>query len=133
MESLTRDIDERVAVTERDLARGYQFLRIAEASRAAGRDDDALEWAKRGVAAFGDSPDRRLVDFLADEHARRGDHAGEIERKTNDAYGRAVEHAREVRTLLSELGRGDEFPIYVADLRARHQRKRNLVKLLDAL
>jgi len=39
----------------------------------------------------------------------------------------------EVRSLLSALGRGDEFPIYVADLRARHQRKRNPVKLLDDL
>ena len=253
MESLAGDIDELVDVMARDLTSGYQFLRIAEACRAAERDDDALHWAKRGAAAFAESPDGRLVDFLADEHARRGDHAeatrlmweayarrpcldayrklnersepagdwaqrrslalelmrerlsredarqaplnaagrardrselvrvflweddldaawheaGEggcapdlwlelaerrrehhpedalevyralvdptIERKNNDAYRRAVGHVHEIEALLSSLGRAEEFPIYVADLRARHQRKRNLVKLLDAL
>jgi hypothetical protein len=40
---------------------------------------------------------------------------------------------REIQALLSSLGREDEFAIYVADLRARHQRKRNLVKLIDEL
>jgi hypothetical protein len=40
---------------------------------------------------------------------------------------------REIQALLSSLGREEEFPIYVADLRARHHRKRNLVKLIDEL
>jgi len=253
MESLARDVDQLVDVMSRDLGSGHQFLRIAEAYRAAGRDDDALAWAERGVAAFAESPDRRLVDFLVDEHARRGQHAeatrlmwdaysrnpgldayrklkqrtepaGEwdrrradalellraelarrsaerpppyssapprdrselvriflweddhdaawreaceggctpelwlelaerrrrehpeealevyrdrvdptIEYKNNDAYGRATGHVREIQALLCSLGREDEFAVYVADLRARHKRKRNLVKLLDAL
>lgn len=252
-ESLAGDIDELVDVMARDLTSGYRFLGIAEACRAAELDDDALEWAKRGVAAFAESPDGRLVDFLADEHARRGEHAeaarlmweayvrracldtyrklnersepagdwdqrrslalalmrdrltregaqqapryaawrapdrselvriflwegdldaawreaGEggcapelwlelaerrrehhpedalevyrarvdptIERKNNDAYRTAVGHVHEIEALLSSLGRTDEFPIYVAELRARHQRKRNLVKLVDPL
>jgi len=253
METLARDVDELAGVMARDLASGSQFLRIAEAYRAAGRDDDALAWATRGAEASAESPDGRLVDFLADERARRGEHAeatrlmweayarhpgleafrklkerakpaGEweerrtlalellrawqareaneraphlrawpardrselvriflweddvdaawrkanegdctpelwielaqrrrrqhpedalqvyrtrieptIERKNNDAYRQAVVHVREIHALLSTLGREDEFPMYVADLRARHQRKRNLVKLLDAL
>jgi hypothetical protein len=253
MESLSRNVDELVEVMARDLARGRQFLRIAKAYRAAGRDDDALAWAERGVLSFATSPDEKLVGFLADEHARRGDHseatrlmwdayarepcldtygelkeraepAGEwverrehalkllraqlvrkvkeptrrypgwqapdhselvriflwegdtdaawqeaqtggcsaelwlqlaqrrrehnpadalqvsqtqvdptIERKNNDAYQEAIRHVREIQALLSSLGREEEFPIYVADLRARHHRKRNLVKLIDEL
>lgn len=253
MESLADDVDELVAVMARDLASGYQFLRIAEAYRAAGRGDDALAWAKRGRDSFPDAPDRRLIEFLADEHASRGEHAeatglmweefarrpclemyaklkqhaepgGEwtqrrslalllmragltreaaerqarpragrepdrselvrvflweddgdaawreaqeggcgstlwlelaerrrrdhpddalavyqarvdptIARKNNDAYRQALAHVREIRALLSALGRGGEFPAYVAELRARHKPKRNLVKLLDAL
>jgi hypothetical protein len=62
MESLTRNVDELVEVVARDLARGHQYLRIAEAYRAAGRNaagrnDDALAWPERGVATFAASPD----------------------------------------------------------------------------
>ena len=56
-----------------------------------------------------------------------------IERKNHDAYRQAVKHLGEVQSLLSTLGREEDFPIYVTDLRQRHKRKRNLVKLLDAL
>jgi hypothetical protein len=38
-----------------------------------------------------------------------------------------------VRGLLAALGREGEFASYLADLRVRHRRKRNLMKLLDAL
>lgn len=36
--------------------------------------------------------------------------------------------------LLEAIGRGDEFAAYVADVRVEeHKRKRNLLKLLDAV
>lgn len=64
------DVEVMVAVISRDLSLPYSFLRIAEVYAGAGRDDDALEWAERGLEAFPDRPDSRLVTFLAD--ARRG-------------------------------------------------------------
>ena len=101
MEALARDADELVAVMSRDLASGHQFLRIASAMRAAGRDEDAFAWAGRGMAAFPESPDSRLVEFLADEHARRGEHTdatrlawGQYERLPRlDTYQKLKQHA----------------------------------------
>ncbi len=71
----TGDVDELVAVISRDLSLPYSFLRIAETYAGAGRDDDALEWAERGMEAFPDRPDSRLVTFLADAYRGRDDHA----------------------------------------------------------
>lgn len=70
----TGDVDELVAVLSRDLSMPYSFLRVAESYTDAGRDDDALEWAERGMEAFPDRPDSRLVTFLADAYGSRGDH-----------------------------------------------------------
>src|ERR1019366_2378398 len=64
--------DEQVAVRERDLTSPYRFLQIAELCRAQSEHDMALEWAQRGVAAFPDTPDRRLQSFLRDEYRQRG-------------------------------------------------------------
>jgi uncharacterized Zn finger protein len=70
--ALSGDVDERVEVLRRDLSSAYQYLRIAEAYREAGRHDHALEWAQQGMAAFPTGTDRRLREFLADEYHRRG-------------------------------------------------------------
>lgn len=70
----TGDVDELVAVMSHDLSLPYSFLRIAETYSGAGRDDDALEWAERGIEAFPDRPDSRLVTFLADVYRRRDEH-----------------------------------------------------------
>lgn len=71
----TGDVDELVAVISHDLSLPYSFLRIAETYSEAGRDDDALEWAERGMEAFPDRPDSRLVTFLADAYRARDEHA----------------------------------------------------------
>jgi len=65
------DADARVAVMARDLAHAYDFLQIAEVLAEAGRADDALEWAQRGLVAFADDPrgpDPRLDDFVLDAY-----------------------------------------------------------------
>jgi uncharacterized Zn finger protein len=69
------DPDELVAVLSHDLSLPYYFLGIAEVYAEAGRDDDAIEWAERGVEAFPDSGDPRLVTFLAAARRKRGEHA----------------------------------------------------------
>lgn len=253
MESLAEqsgDLDELVAVKARDLSSAYRFVEIAELYRAAGRHDDALAWAERGVAAYPDRTDVRLREVLAEEYQRRGrhreaveliwsaftdspgltgyqrvkahaDHAGQWEtwrakaldllrqtasprptasrrfgpdwsagrselvevflwegdvdaawkeaveggcsvrlwmelaekreadhpedalpvyqehverligRKNNQAYAEAVEVMWKVYELMGRLGRAQEFPEYVASVRAAHRPKRNLMKLLD--
>jgi len=77
MESLARasgDVEQLVAVLSRDLSHPYNFLRIAEAYRAEGKLNQALAWAEKGLEAFQDDPDPRLVEFVAEEYHRRGRH-----------------------------------------------------------
>lgn len=258
MEHLARtrgDVDELVEVLRSDLSLPYCFLRVAEAYRAAGRVDEAIEWAERGLEAFpAERADSRLQTFLAEVYAARGqssdaleiawdrfadhpgldtyrelkpyaerldewprrreralgllrkraeearedaqrrgygwlrggDHSqlvrillweGEVEaawreaetggcdeslwlelagrrkethpgdalrvyrerieptiaRKTRRDYEDAVGLIEEVGDLLRRLGRGDELPALVAEIRAAHARKRNLVALLDRI
>ncbi len=74
METLARrsdDVDDLVAVKSRDLSRDHTYLEIAELYRQAGRRDEALGWAERGVRDFPD-PDPRLREFLAREYRERG-------------------------------------------------------------
>jgi uncharacterized Zn finger protein len=77
METLARetgDVEALVAVKKRDLSMPYGYLQIAETYRAARKHDLALEWAERGLAAFPQRRDSRLVEFLAAEYHRRKRH-----------------------------------------------------------
>ncbi len=69
------DIDELVAIKSKDLSSSYRYLGIAETLARAGRADEALEWAERGLKAFPDRPHNDLRDFLV---------AIYLERKRND-------------------------------------------------
>lgn len=73
MEGLARqagDIEELVEVKKRDLTSQYAFLQIADIYEQAGRHDQAIEWAERGLIAFPGRPDSRLSEFLALEYHR---------------------------------------------------------------
>lgn len=76
MENLAResgDIDGLIAIKSRDLSSPYRYLEIAEICRDAGRADQALDWAERGMAAFsGRQANNRLRDFLAEAYLERG-------------------------------------------------------------
>ncbi len=77
METLARrtgDVEAVVEVCRRDLSAAFNYLRIAEVYKKAGRDDSALEWAERGVAAFPERTDWSLREFLAGEYHARGRH-----------------------------------------------------------
>ncbi|MBA1331189.1 hypothetical protein QQ73_08500, partial [Candidatus Endoriftia persephone str. Guaymas] len=74
MESLAEqsgDIEALVQVKSQDLSSSYAFYQIAEIYRKARRSEQALEWAERGIQAFGDEADSRLQDLLADMYHRR--------------------------------------------------------------
>lgn len=50
---LTGDVDAVVEVLARDQSSAYQFVKIAETLQEAGRHDEALDWALRGLALHG--------------------------------------------------------------------------------
>jgi hypothetical protein len=69
--AVSGDIDGHVAVLAEDLRGAYRFGEIVEVLRAAGRDDDAEQWARKGLAEHpsGFQTDRlrdQLVDLLLD-------------------------------------------------------------------
>ncbi|MGW1091345.1 SWIM zinc finger family protein [Streptomyces sp. NPDC002596] len=66
------DVDAVIAVHAADLARdGGTHLVIARELDTAGRPDDALRWAERGIAEVSDTtPAIDLVDYLCDRYTR---------------------------------------------------------------
>ena len=77
MESLalvSGNVEELVAVKQRDLSSSYAFLEIAAACGRTGDDDQALAWAEKGVRIFGKDTDSRLLDLLAELYHRRKRH-----------------------------------------------------------
>jgi uncharacterized Zn finger protein len=75
METLAKvsgSVDELVAIKARDLTYAYHYVQIVELLADAGRTDEALVWAERGIAAFPDRTDVRLRDVTARELHRVG-------------------------------------------------------------
>jgi uncharacterized Zn finger protein len=70
------DIDAEAQVMQRDLSSAYRFLEIATHYGQAGKHDQALQWAEKGIEAFPTRTDGRLREFLADEYHRRDRHDG---------------------------------------------------------
>lgn len=95
------DLDAEVEVLGRDLSSAYRFLEIATLYRQAGRFDEALAWAEKGVSAFPVRTDRRLREFLAEEYHRKERHdealalawAAFSEQPSEPEYKRLKEHA----------------------------------------
>lgn len=54
-----------------------------------------------------------------------------IDAKNNRAYAEAVALLHKVKELFDRLGKSDEFPAYLASVKAAHKLKRNLMKLLE--
>ncbi|WP_020574225.1 DUF6880 family protein [Actinopolymorpha alba] len=69
--------DALVEVLARDVDSSYDIWRIAERLCADGRDEDALEWLRRGLKDF--EPDSRLRALAAECHLRAGRRRDAIE------------------------------------------------------
>lgn len=55
-----------------------------------------------------------------------------IQETNNQAYNQAVIWIKEVKRLMSQLGREPEFEDYLVALRVNYKIKRNFIKLLDS-
>jgi uncharacterized Zn finger protein len=103
------NLDDLIAVEERDLSIGYRFLQIAELCQEHGEDDMALEWAERGMAAFAEDPDPRLRAFLIEEYRRRGRSAEALEHSVQAFDARpTLESYRELASDAKALGEWEE-------------------------
>jgi uncharacterized Zn finger protein len=96
MESVAQaegDVDALIAVYADQLdEHGRNHLRIAQALDEAGRGEEALGWAERGLREAA-HPDQRLVDYLAGRYAAAG--------RDDDALGLRRDRFRAERTLAS--------------------------------
>jgi uncharacterized Zn finger protein len=63
------DVDRLVAIKARTLEHAWDYEEIATLLRDAGRPEDAIRWAQRGIAARSDA---RLREFLAECHLDAG-------------------------------------------------------------
>lgn len=72
--SLGGKLDELIAVKQRDLSSSYAFLEIGKACRSAGENEQALTWAEKGLAAFGDEAHRDLKALLVELYLEAGRH-----------------------------------------------------------
>jgi uncharacterized Zn finger protein len=87
------DVDALIAVYAAGTDdRGRGHLRIAEALEAAGRGEEALGWAERGLREAA-RPDQPLVDYLAGRYAAAG--------RDDDVTGLRRDRFRAERTLAS--------------------------------
>ena len=68
---LDRDVDAVVRLLGGDLTTPYQFIGVAEAMRELGLDDEALAWAKRGIAGTSGWQIAQLYDLACAVHDAR--------------------------------------------------------------
>ena len=90
--AVSGDIDAHVTVLAEDLRGAHRYSEIVEVLRAAGRDDDAEQWARKGLAEqpSGFQTDRlrdQLVDLLLD-----GGRGAEAVAVTREIYERRAIH-----------------------------------------
>jgi len=104
---LTGDVDAVAEVLARDQSSAYQFVRIAELYRKAGRYGDALAWVEKGLALHGGS-DSRLLEAAAEEYHRAGRGADAV-RIAWDAYDNSPA-LRTYRQLAEQATRAGLWP-----------------------
>ncbi len=131
MESVARaegDVDALIAIIAADLDDyGRSHLRIVRELDEAGRGDEALGWAERGLREA-TRPDQQLVEYLSGRYAaagRTGDVLGL--RRTRFQAERTLAHYQALRAAATDLGtwpaeHGQALALLTED--ARHQRAR---------
>ena len=93
------DVDTLLAIKQRDLSSPQDFLSLAELCRSAGRDEEALAWAQRGLREFAVSLyTGGLRDFVVVELQRHGRHEEAVAMVWEDfcRFGN-LEHFRQLK------------------------------------
>ncbi len=68
---LDGDSDAIVALLGGDLSGPYQFIKVAEAMAELGRDEEVIEWARRGIAQTSGWQTDQLYDLACDAYLRQ--------------------------------------------------------------
>ena len=76
---LDRDVDRIVELFGGDLSAPFQFIRVTEAMLELGRPDDALGWARRGIAETSGWQVAKLYDVAAGVLTDRDDRGGVLD------------------------------------------------------
>ena len=99
------DVDALVAMLSAEPDNhGFSHLRIAEELDHAGRTDEALSWAERGLREAGE-PDPRLADYVVGRYRARGDlAAAEAVRREWFTTIRSVAAYQQLREICEEVG-----------------------------
>ena len=99
------DVDALVAMLSAEPDNhGFSHLRIAEELDHAGRTDEALSWAERGLREAGE-PDPRLADYVVGRFRARGDMAAaEAVRRERFTTTRSVAAYQQLREICEEVG-----------------------------
>lgn len=127
---IDRDVDRLVALLGGNLSSPHQFTRVAEAMIELGRTDDALAWARRGIAETTGSQVAKLYDLAADLLGDENDLGGvvELRRHHHERMPSASTYAR-----LQAAARADDtWDAAIAPARARLA-ERDPAGLVDAL
>jgi uncharacterized Zn finger protein len=99
------DVDALIAIYAAELDnRGWNHLRIARELDEAGRGEEALDWAERGLREAA-HPDQQLVDYLAGRYraAGRDDDVLTLRRSRFQAQ-RSLANYRALRQAATDLG-----------------------------
>jgi hypothetical protein len=127
---IDRDVDRLVEVLGGDLSSPHQFVRVAEAMVELGRDDDALAWARRGIARTSGWQVARLYDLAADLLGDEHDLGGVVELRRH--HHERVPSASTYARLQAAARANDTWDAEIAPARARLA-ERDPSGLVDAL
>ena len=100
-------------------------------------DDIDAAWAQAKIGGCSPRLWIRLGNLREDDHPEDAIpiYQDAVQRaigaKNNRGYRDGVDGMIWVRTLMARAGNGGDFPDYVAQVRAIHKAKRNLMKLFD--
>lgn len=113
---IDRDVDRLVELLGGDLSSPHQFMRIAEAMIELGQVDDALDWARRGIAETSGWQVAKLYDLAADLVSDAGDldEVVELRRHHHERTPSASSYAK----LKVATGAVDAWDVEVAQARA---------------
>ena len=130
---LDGDIEAIVALLGQDLTSPHQYTRVAEAMLELERDDDALQWAERGIEATSGWQVKHLYDIAAGVHEANGnltavlgvrlDHHQDMPststygllRDAASAVGSWDSHVAAAREVLGRRDRGSVVDVLLAD------------------